>query len=89
MAAQRTRREPCLVIPPRVTLASDSRWRGVSPAQRAQLVGRWEALDLADLGDEDRTEDRAHALDGLDGVVAEVVAEPARDLTSTPSISAS
>jgi hypothetical protein len=32
-AAQRTSLGPCLVIGPRRTLVSDSRWRGVSPAQ--------------------------------------------------------
>ena len=30
--AQRTNLEPCLVICPRCTTVSDSRWRGVSPA---------------------------------------------------------
>jgi hypothetical protein len=32
-AAYRTSVEPCLVNRPRWTLVSDSRWRGVSPAQ--------------------------------------------------------
>ena len=32
VSAQRSIRDPCLVTCPRVTLRSDSRWRGVSPA---------------------------------------------------------
>ena len=32
-AAQRTRRDPCLVMWPRRTFSSDSRWVGVRPAQ--------------------------------------------------------
>ena len=38
MAAQRTWREPCLLMPSRVTLVSDSRCLGVSPAYD---VSRW------------------------------------------------
>ena len=37
--AQRTRRLPCLVIEPRCTVVSDSRWRGVRPAQEQSLSG--------------------------------------------------
>ena len=33
MAAHRTNLEPALVMGPRITLVSDSRWRGASPAQ--------------------------------------------------------
>src|ERR1039458_2348878 len=39
-AAQRTRRDPCLVMWPRWTVTSDSLWVGVSPAQ----LERWRAL---------------------------------------------
>ena len=37
--AQRTRRLPCLVIEPRCTVVSDSRWRGVRPAQEQSRSG--------------------------------------------------
>ena len=47
---------------------------------RAQGLGCLEAGDVADLGDEDGGEDAAHALDGLDGVVAGVVAKDAVDV---------
>jgi hypothetical protein len=40
IAAHRTRREPCLVIAPRCTVVSDSRWAGVSPAQQVNWAGR-------------------------------------------------
>jgi hypothetical protein len=36
-AAQRTSFEPCFVIDPRLTVVSDSRWRGVNPAQQQSL----------------------------------------------------
>ena len=39
MAAQRTSVEPCLVMLPRRTLTSDSRWRGVNPAQEHNASG--------------------------------------------------
>ena len=38
-AAHRTRPEPCLVIGPRRTVVSDSRCRGVNPAQDTSRVG--------------------------------------------------
>src|SRR4051795_5023150 len=42
MAAHRTRWLPCLVMWPRWTLVSDSRWEGVSPAHehRCRAVGK-------------------------------------------------
>ena len=40
IAAQRTNFEPCFVIGPRCTVVSDSRWRGVSPAQQHNFSGR-------------------------------------------------
>jgi hypothetical protein len=39
-AAQRTSREPCLVIRPRCTVVSDSWCLGVSPAQLASCAAR-------------------------------------------------
>ena len=43
-AAQRTSREPCLVIRPRCTVVSDSWCFGVSPAQEASCAGRWKRV---------------------------------------------
>jgi len=59
MTAQRSSLDPCLVMCPRATLTSDSRCRGVSPAQEQQLPRVAEPGHLADLGDDDRGEDRA------------------------------
>ena len=39
IAAQRTALEPCLVMCPRCTTVSDSRWRGVSPAHEHRWAG--------------------------------------------------
>ena len=43
------------------------------------MGGRSETMHVADLGDEDRGEDRSDAGELLDGVVAGVVAEPFGD----------
>ena len=40
ISAQRRFRDPCLVMWPRLTLVSDSRWRGVSPAHEHSSAGR-------------------------------------------------
>jgi hypothetical protein len=50
IAAQRTSRLPCLVIGPRWVVVSDSRCRGVSPAQQVSCRGAGEAVHVADLG---------------------------------------
>jgi hypothetical protein len=39
ISAHRTSGDPCLVIGPRLTLASDSRCRGVSPAHEHSRAG--------------------------------------------------
>src|SRR5450755_3459936 len=51
MTAQRSCRDPCLVTCPRVTLTSDSRCRGVSPAHEHSCAGGLEPGHLADLGE--------------------------------------
>lgn len=53
---------------------------GGETGPRTQLVRVTEAVDAADLGHEDRGEDRPDPLDGLHGLVAEVVVEPPGDL---------
>src|SRR5215211_7339048 len=68
-AAQRTSLEPCLVMGPRRTVVSDSRWRGAS-----------ETMNVADLGHEDRRQHRAHPRDGLDRQVADVAGQGRADL---------
>src|SRR5450759_5688512 len=48
IAAQRTSREPCLVIRPRWTWVSDSWCLGVSPAQQVSLGAEADLLGWAD-----------------------------------------
>ncbi len=74
-AAQRTRWLPCLVIRPRWTLVSDSRWRGVIPAQEHSCCGAGEAGHVTDLGDEHRGQHRPDAGDGLDRLEAGVAGQ--------------
>jgi 4-carboxymuconolactone decarboxylase len=50
------------------------------PDPAAELVGGREAVDPTELGDEHRVDFGGNAIDGLDGAVAEFVAEPAGDL---------
>jgi hypothetical protein len=55
------------------------------------VIGRREASDVADLGDEHRGQHRAHAVDGLHRLVARVVLEgrvdaPVEDL-DLPAVS--
>ena len=45
------------------------------PGPAAEVAGRGEPRDIADLGHEDRGQHRADAGNGLDGVVAEVAGE--------------
>jgi hypothetical protein len=73
--ARRTSLQPC-VIRPRCTAGSDSRWRGISPAQWHGFSGR---KNRHDLGDEHRGEGQTHPADLLDHPVAAVPGEPLRD----------
>src|SRR5665647_2559839 len=54
IAAQRTSREPCLVIRPRWTWVSDSWCLGVNPAQQVSFGAEANEGDVADLGHEHR-----------------------------------
>ena len=65
---------------PRWTLVSDSRWLGVRPAHEHRRRASGKPTDVADLGDHDRGGDAAHAVEGLDCVVALVVSETAVEL---------
>ena len=66
IAAQRTSREPCLVIRPRWTWVSDSWCLGVSPAQQVSFGAEANDGDVADLGDEHRPQCGTDARDDLD-----------------------
>ena len=79
ISAQRSSREPCLVTCPRVTLMSDSRWRGVSPAHEHSWPALREPGHVADLGGDDRGEHRADAGQLLDHLVAAVTGQQVRD----------
>jgi hypothetical protein len=48
---------------------------------RAHVLSVWEPTDVADLGDHDRGGDAAHAVEGLDCLLALVVRETAMELT--------
>src|SRR6478752_2338596 len=76
MAAERTSREPCLVIRPRCTVVSDSRWAGCESGPTGQLGGAREAVHVADLGHEYRRQHRPDAGDLLDRGVAGIMAQP-------------
>ncbi len=78
--------EPCLVMWPRCTVVSDSRCRGVKPAQLHSWRGPGEARDVADLDHEDGGQHRTHSTDGLDGVIAGVILQGGDD---APSMSTS
>jgi hypothetical protein len=79
-AAQRTSRDPCLVIFPRCTVVSDSWWPGGQPGPAGQLLGPVEPGDVADLGDQHGGEDGADAFDGQQAAVARVMLEPTVEL---------
>jgi class 3 adenylate cyclase len=53
---------------------------GRDPGPGAQLRGAGEAVDVADLGNEDTRQHRAHGGDGLDGQVADVAGQRGGDL---------
>jgi hypothetical protein len=61
MSAHRNSREPCLVMRPRTTLASDSQCRGVRPAHEHSRVGWWNRMMSPDLGHDDSGEHPADA----------------------------
>ena len=71
-----------MVIDPRWTLVSDSRWRGVNPAPGAEVFRRAEPGDVTELSGERSAEDRADTVDLLDGLIAGVALE----YRSDPSI---
>jgi hypothetical protein len=73
-ADRRRAGEPCLVMCPRGTLTSDSRCRGVSPAQ-PQLAGAGEPAGVADLGDDDGGQHRADPRQPQHRLVRRVAAE--------------
>ena len=78
-AAQRSSRDPCLVMWPRWLWASDSRRRGVSPAHEHNRRGLSNRDDVADLGDEHGGEDGTDAAQRLDRFVAGMPLQPAMD----------
>src|SRR5262245_49494285 len=73
ISAHRKIGDPCLVMWPRLTLTSDPRCRGVSPAQEHSSAGRGNPGDVADLGHDHRAWRRADAGQGADRLVALVV----------------
>src|SRR5665647_2580524 len=79
IAAQRTRREPCLVIRPRWTWVSDSWCLGVSPAQQVSFGAEANEGDVADLGDEHRPQGGPDAGDLLDRGVSRLAGHSTAD----------
>ena len=82
IAAQRTSREPCLVIRPRWTWVSDSWCLGVSPAQQVSFGAEANEGDVADLGHEHRPQGGPDARDLLDRGVPRLVGHAAADHAS-------
>ena len=77
-AAQRTSREPCLVIRPRCTVVSDSWCLGVSPAQEASCVGPGNRVTSPISATNTAGQHRPDPGDGLDRLIAGMGARAGR-----------